>query len=796
MSASTILKKVALPLLLVALAVHFGVLFSVPTTHVSAIWPANAFLLAILLGLRGRMRWATLLTATHVFLAIKITTTTGVLNACLFTAANLAEVLCALTIIHWVTRSEVNFARLAHLGTLLLAIIPATAIGAAIGCIGVANSGGPLREALIQWWASDFVGFVVALPVAMMLPRWLQQLRHSSMRQRLEIVFAFAALFVTAWLAYGPSASDMTILSAHFIPVTVMLWIVLRFRSEGAAAACAVVALIAIYFAIQGQGPFSVSRPEIIVPILQLFLVSMTLGMLCVAALASKNSQELDDSRNRYRLIMDSVPDCIHELDMNARLTSMNAAGLQMLGVSDESEIRGQDYLSIPREQDRPAVNEAFYAARLGEYREFSFSAETNEGTSHFRSCLVPVRDTYGNVTRIVGVTQDVTSESDMENALRQAQKMQAIGSLTAGVAHDFNNILSAILGHIELLELRAGEFPQQYIETIKQSVQRGASLTRRLTAFAGQTSQKPTVTDVSTVISETLELLGSTLGEDVLIRCQCEPDAWPVFVDPHSLEDVLINLASNAREAMPNGGDLTIEVENHPGEPNAQDDSEGDFVRIVVTDTGKGIPPDDLDRVVEPFFTTKTFGRGSGLGLSIVHGFVQQSDGKLTIESEAGAGTSVSILLPRANAADETHSLFQDSEPKTLDEYRVLVVEDDADVRSACVAILRDAQYVVVAVGDGAEALEQLGNPNANFDLLFTDIVLPGGIDGAEIARQARQMNRHIRVIYTTGYSESAKLDHLELDPSIRRLDKPYGRAELLTATKEVLQESRQRIQ
>ena len=393
----------------------------------------------------------------------------------------------------------------------------------------------------------------------------------------------------------------------------------------------------------------------------------------------------------------------------------------------------------------------------------------------------------------IINVAVDITDHKASEVALQQAQRMEAVGQLTGGVAHDFNNLLAVMMGNAELLVEAVGddEEAKQSIEAIQAAVDRGASLTSRLLAFSRQSILSPVTTNVTGTVGGLHDMLRRSLGETIDLRVEETPDLWPATIDPHQFENALVNLALNARDAMPRGGTLTIETANTALDETTaaqhEDVMPGDYVQVAVSDTGTGISPEILEKVFEPFFTTKDVGEGSGLGLSMVFGFVKQSKGHIAIYSEVGHGTTVKLYLPRSEAgivredpADDTHEIAGGVE-------RILVVEDDQYLRAIPVRTLRDQGYEVVEAGDGKQAMEHLEDDRP-FDLLFTDVVLPGGMNGAQIAEHAKRMHPNIKVLFTTGYAENAVVHNGHLASGVNVLNKPHGRLELLGKVRAML--------
>jgi signal transduction histidine kinase/two-component SAPR family response regulator len=407
-----------------------------------------------------------------------------------------------------------------------------------------------------------------------------------------------------------------------------------------------------------------------------------------------------------------------------------------------------------------------------------------------------PVLDARGHVVAIVPEGVDVTERRHAEQALRQAQKMEGIGQLTGGVAHDFNNLLTIILGSLETLRRQlkpsAGDTVGRSLESALRGTQRAASLTQRLLAFSRQQPLDPKPADLSRLVSSMSDLLRRTIGEQVAIETVLAGGLWRVNIDANQLEIAIINLAVNARDAMPAGGRLTIETANvRLDEGYASNQAEvvpGQYVLLAVTDTGSGMSPATAARAFEPFFTTKDVGHGTGLGLSQVYGFVKQSGGHVKIYSELGSGTTVKIYLPRlyaeesASAAETVPKVARGSAKETI-----LAVEDDSDVRAQTTAALRELGYQVLEAGNGKTALEILA-AHPDIDLLFTDVGLPGGMNGRQLAEAALGMRRKLKVLFTTGYARNAIVHDGRLDPGVQLLTKPFTFAGLSQKLRDML--------
>ena len=395
---------------------------------------------------------------------------------------------------------------------------------------------------------------------------------------------------------------------------------------------------------------------------------------------------------------------------------------------------------------------------------------------------------------------EQIARREQAEAALRQAQKMEAIGQLTGGVAHDFNNLLQVVQGNLERLGLRAtregtplGPEQERLVGAAMQGARRAAALTQQLLAFSRRQPLAPRSLDLNRLIRATSELLGRTLGESIVIETVLAAGLWPVMVDENQLQSALLNLAVNARDAMPAGGKLTIETANvHLDEAYARSEDEvraGQYAMLAVTDTGTGMPPDILEKVFEPFFTTKEIGRGTGLGLSQVYGFIKQSGGHVKIYSEPGRGTSVKVYLPRLLEARTLAGVSAHSQdmPRGKSHESVLVVEDEEDVRTLSMEILRELGYAVIEAADAPAALVLLAGEQP-VDLLFTDIGLPGGMNGRELADQAHRLRPGLKVLFTTGYARNAVIHHDRLDPGVELLPKPFRAWDLAQRVRRLL--------
>lgn len=381
------------------------------------------------------------------------------------------------------------------------------------------------------------------------------------------------------------------------------------------------------------------------------------------------------------------------------------------------------------------------------------------------------------------------------EANFRQVQKMQAVGNLTGGIAHDFNNMLAIVISAVDLAKRRLAKGNTDImpmLDAAMDGAKRAATLTQRLLAFSRQSPLKPMTLDANRLVSGMEDMLRRTIGEEIEMEFVLGGGVWPTNVDPNELENAIINLAVNARDAMPNGGKVTVETSNgHLDDDYAcrhPDVSPGQYVVIAVTDTGKGMPPDVVERAFDPFFSTKGPGHGTGLGLSQIYGFVKQSSGHVKIYSEVGHGTTVKIYLKRANEQHAQAVASQPAEPmpRGTHDQLVVVVEDDTGVRKLTVDALRELGYTVRHAASGKEALDLLANLGS-VTLLFTDVVMPG-MSGRELADTARRERPELRVVYTTGYTRNAIVHNGVLDQDVELLQKPFTVEQLARKVKKAL--------
>ena len=509
---------------------------------------------------------------------------------------------------------------------------------------------------------------------------------------------------------------------------------------------------------------------------------------------------QLRESERRFRLLVESVTDyAIYMLDPAGRVVKWNPGAERLKGYT-EAEIIGEHLSLFYTEEDRRngVPQQIIASAELnGKYEGEGWRVRKDGSRFWANVTIHAIRDPVGTLQGFAKVTRDMTAQRAAEERLRQAQKMEAIGQLTGGVAHDFNNLLTVIGGNLETLQRRLAAREDTALQRLATSAGRAASraavLTHQLLAFSRRQPLEPQSVLVNSLISGMSDMLRRSLPESILIETVLAGGVWPTFVDANQLENSLLNLAVNARDAMPDGGRLTIEAANVYLDDDyaaAADIDPGQYVGVFVSDTGVGMTAEVVSKAFDPFFTTKEVGQGTGLGLSQVYGFVKQSGGHVRIYSEIGAGTTIKIYLPRlvtsGIAADD-----QTSAPAVPrgDGETILVVEDQADVRGYSVEMLRELGYHVFDAPDARTGLRVL-DAHREIALLFTDVGLPGGMNGRQLADEALRRRPALKVLFTSGYARNAIVHHGRLDPGVQLITKPFTFSGLAAKIRGVLDE------
>ena len=511
------------------------------------------------------------------------------------------------------------------------------------------------------------------------------------------------------------------------------------------------------------------------------------------------------ESERRFRLLVQGVSDyAIYMLSPAGEVTNWNRGAERIKGYS-ASEIVGEHFSRFytPEDTDSGLPEKALNIAHQQGRYEAEGWRQRKDGNRFWASVVIDAIYDDGKLVGFAKITRDLTERREAQIQLEQsreqlfqAQKMEAVGQLTGGLAHDFNNLLTGISGSLELLKMRItqgriGDL-ERYVSAAQGATSRAAALTHRLLAFARRQTLDPRLIAPNKLITEMEEMIRRTVGPEIKLELALASRLWPTLCDPNQLENAILNLCINARDAMPNGGRLTIETSNGTLDERSaqlQHMHAGEFVSICVTDTGTGMPPDVVAHAFEPFFTTKPTGQGTGLGLSMIYGFTRQSGGQVRIYSEVGSGTTVYIYLPRhqGEVGAEVLRAGLPETPRAAAGETVLIIDDEPTVRMLVTEVLEGLGYAAIEAADGVSGLRVLQS-DVRIDLLITDVGLPGGMNGRQMAEVARQSRPKLRVLFITGYAENAAIGHGHLEPGMHVLTKPFSIEALAGRVKSII--------
>jgi PAS domain S-box-containing protein len=521
-------------------------------------------------------------------------------------------------------------------------------------------------------------------------------------------------------------------------------------------------------------------------------------GILVTAAIRDITTRKNDQMAFRRTMemlqqIIESSPVAIVNLDADARIVTWNRRAEEIFGYSAREAI-GRPYVDLVGKSDADSLGELREVLTGRMVRSVEIERKRKNGSTVVLSVAAAALTDHGkSPVGIVALFEDITHAKETRAQLQHVQKMEAVGQLSGGIAHDFNNLLSVIIGNLDSLLIRlTSEKEREIAKNALKGALRCAELTRQMLAFARRQELDPVQIDAGAMLRNLSVALERMLGEMVKVETNTPEDLWPCVADEDQVESALLNLAVNARDAMPEGGTLTIDASNARLDASyAARNSEveaGDYVKFSVSDTGTGMSPELRARSMEPFFTTKDPGKGTGLGLSMVHGFAKQSGGHVKIYSEVGFGTTVNLFLPRVLGAQLAASESEESAATTNQgNETILVVDDNIEVRATACMQLTELGYRVIEAGDGKSALEILGNATT-IDLVFSDVVMPGGMTGFDLARNVYRDHPEIKMLLVTGFAGAVLRQHLEVGESMPMLRKPYRRDELAARVRQVL--------
>jgi two-component system cell cycle sensor histidine kinase/response regulator CckA len=510
-------------------------------------------------------------------------------------------------------------------------------------------------------------------------------------------------------------------------------------------------------------------------------------------------AEALRRSEASFRSVVEDAPYGIYRASLSGELVLVNPALQKILGYASQTELLQVNLAQIYRNaSDHQKVNELLL--QQGSFIDVEVEWKRKDGSPiTVRSSGWPIKDENGRVAFLELFAEDVTERRALERQLRMAQKMEAVGRLSGGIAHDFNNLLGVIIGYSQVLKrsLKPENPLYEHAEEIEKASQRAVSLTRQLLAFSRQQVLEPVILNLNALLTDMEKMLPRLIGEDIALALALDPTLAQVKADPGQVEQVVMNLAVNARDAMPDGGQLTIQTANvnldaaythqHPGS------RVGSYVMLRVTDTGTGIDPEIQAQIFEPFFTTKERDKGTGLGLATVYGVVKQSGGYIAVDSEKGKGASFSVYLPRVEHAVAALDLSTVPPGKSVrGSETILLVEDEESLRKLAHMFLRDNGYQVLAAGDGAQALQLARQHTGPIHLLLTDVVMPG-INGRVLAERLAPGQPGMKILYMSGYTDSFIAGHGVLEAGSHLLHKPFTEETLTRKVRELLDANRE---
>jgi len=765
-------------------------------------WPPSGFALALLL-LRGYRIWPAILLGSFFSNAIaaRPLLASGFIGVgMLFAALAGAWLFDRLSNGRKTFETPIDVTRFAIVSFAPTAIISSTvAIGAAVLAhdISYANS-----ISWTIWWLADAAGCLIIAPVIVL---WaMTPLRPFSKRHLMEAVAIFILAAAIGFIAFGPQSGSLLLNDLQpyrsllgFLVLLPLMWAGLRGNQRNATTAAFIFCGMAVLGFAIGNNPFPKTDLDGSLLTLLALLISASFSALILsAAMATRRAAEtrllsaqdqlnrqlaqtnqaLESSRRHYQILIEGVVDyAVFVLDAAGRVASWNNAAKQIIGYTAD-EVMGKHFAIFYRPDERRAgePNRALELAKQRGKHEVEGWRIRKNGTLFFVSgSVTSIVDNNGNLIGFVNIIRDATERRDTQEKLVQAreqlamaQKMEAIGKLTGGIAHDFNNLLMIIGGNAQTFTRLLDPKLPKAIEAIQTAAKRGEGLTRQLLTFARRQHLSPTVVDLNACIGNMRAMIESSLRGNIVYNEHIDPNVWPVKVDLAELELAIVNIAVNARDAMPNGGRFNISV----GNMTTDDGANSKFVAMEFSDTGTGIPPDLLSKIFDPFFTTKEVGEGTGLGLSQVYGFARQANGSVTADSKVGQGTTITIYLPVVPANEIVSEDPSASDTPHSQRPAVLIVDDSAEVAEVTSSLFEHLGYDTV-YRESAEAALKLLADGIKIDLVFSDIVMPGTIDGVGLASEIRSQYPNLPVVLTTGYSEAERAAPEDL----RILRKPF---------------------
>ncbi len=777
-----------------------GLRYATIGPSISPVWPPTGLAVAALVLLGPRYWPAVLLGA---FLA-NATTSIPLLAAAGIACGNASEAAVAAYLLRSRAGQHGVLDDLLGVRTLVGVAAPVGALAAA--AIGVTSlwlahvvAGPGVWSALSLWWAGDYLGALVVAPVFL---TWLGPAgRHIAWRTALELSLLVGGAVLAIMAIFG-GLLPVSLLPPVEYPYLLFPFVVgaaLRFGPRGASLLTLTVATLVVGYTVRGGGPFVMQTVPSTNTALMLYIGILAITGLSLGPATARNERAergLREANERLAAVIQSSPLAIYTLDPTGSVRTWNRAAEALYGWRAE-EVIGRPLPTIA--QDTEDHLRLRHRVLRGEaLRGVEVTRGRKDGTPvNISLSVAPLHDAAGRVTGMLSIAADLTELRQLEGQYRQAQKMEAVGRLAGGIAHDFNNLLTAIIGTTALVleDLGLESRVRLDIQEIEKAAKQAAGLTRQLLIFSRQQVLEPRALDLNALVGNLEKMFHRLIGEDIELRTKLAAALGAVRGDPGQLEQAIVNLVVNARDAMPKGGRLTIEtadveldrsyVAAHvPTQP-------GRYVLLAISDTGVGMDDATKARLFEPFFTTKEPGRGTGLGLATVYGIVKQSGGYIWAYSELGHGTTFKIYLPRVAETPAAPESTTASPTALRGSETVLVVEDQDDVRKLTKRVLEARGYAVLAARHGAEALEIIAHHPTQIHLMITDVVMPG-MNGREVAQLACAKRSDLKVLFVSGYTGEAVLQHRLLEPGVAFLQKPFTPDALARKTREVLDDAK----
>ena len=784
------------------IAARLGLRYASIGDSISLVWPPTGLALAAL-AILGYRYWPGV--AIGAFLA-NAATPVPLLVAGAIAAGNTLEALVGSHLLLRMTGSDPRFEQLRHVRAFILVAAPLAAlVSASVGITALWLSGrmgaGTISPAFVVWWVGDLLGALVMAPVIL---SWAgRPIAGIRTRRILEMAVIFTGTVLTAELGVTHFLHFPVLrqIDYPYLLFPFVIWAAVRFGSRGASLMTLTVAVVTIWHTVERQGPFVATSPEA-----TLFAVACYLSVVAITGMAlagavewerSHATAELRASEQRLRHALDAARMGTWSWSVETNTLSWDDTLRRLYGLSQSDRIEGyDDFIQRVHPSDREFVAQAVRRClEQGGDLNYEFRIVLPNGQARWIADQGEVRrNAHGRVIAMTGVCMDVTQRKVSEEQLRHAHRMESVGRLAGGVAHEANNQMSVVLGAASFILMRSdvSDAVRADVEHIQRAAERTAAVTAQLLAFSRRQVMRPQVLDLNLVVQRWDPVLRRIMGEDCTVELRLGKDIGMIRADPGQLEQVLLNLALNARDAMPRGGRLTVETtltvlsSDYIRLKPEVAIRPGPFVMLVVTDSGHGMDAQTLEHIFEPFFITKGIGRGTGLGLSTVYGIVKQSEGFIWGYSEPGQGTAFKLYFPVSTDASVPVPLGKPEAPPAQGE-RILVVEDEPAVRAIVTRSLRDAGYEVVQAAGGKEALETLEQATEPFQLVITDVVMPG-MNGRELAHELQKRTPGIPILFTSGYTDGEIERRGLLDPGASFIQKPYAPETIIRIVRERL--------